>query len=153
MLRNPISRVDQGRDRRSGDRTPRRPCDVRPPVRDGRSGPRGRGDPRGPPLSQLPPVRSGPAAGGPRARLYDADGPDREIDLDEASPDRIGDRQLVWIDLDGRERADLDRLATIVGLEPRLVARLADPPERADFTAWPDHIHLILVALEPPIRR
>ncbi len=55
----------------------------------------------------------------------------------------------MWIDIDGRERADLDRIATIVGLEPRLVARLADPPERADFTAWPDHIHLILVALEP----
>ena len=149
MLQIPISRVDRGRMRRSGGGTARRPRDVRPPVRDGRSGPRGRGDPRGPPLSQLPPVRSGPAAGGPRARLYDADGQDREIDLDEASPDRIGDRQLVWIDLDGRERADLDRIATIVGLEPRLVARLADPPERADFTAWPDHIHLILVALEP----
>ena len=135
-------------DRRSGGRSARRSRDVRPPVRDRRFRPRRRGPARGPPLS-LPTVRSGPAPSGPRGRLYDADGSDREIDLDEARPERIGDRQLLWIDLDGRERADLDRIAAIVGLEPNLVAGLADPPERADLTSWPDHVHLILLALEP----
>jgi Mg2+ and Co2+ transporter CorA len=37
----------------------------------------------------------------------------------------------------------------MVGLEPDLVARLADSPVRADLTSYPDHIHLILVAMEP----
>lgn len=65
------------------------------------------------------------------------------------SPDQLGDRQLLWIDLDGRERADLDRIAAIVGLGPDLVAKLTEVPERADLTAYLDHIHLILMAVEP----
>jgi Mg2+ and Co2+ transporter CorA len=86
---------------------------------------------------------------GPRTRLYDADGGDREIELEDGSPDRLGDRQLLWVDLDGRQRVDLDRIAVIVGLDQDLVARLTEAPERADLTAYPDHIHLILMAVEP----
>jgi magnesium transporter len=65
------------------------------------------------------------------------------------SPEKLGDRQLLWIDLEGRRRADLDRIAAIVGLAPGLVGRLIEAPERADLTAYPDHIHLILMAVEP----
>ena len=106
-------------------------------------------------------ARSLPATEGPRARLYDADGRDREIDLDDGRPDRLRDRQLLWVDLDRRRRTDLDRVAAVVGLEPDLVARLGNAPSRADLTAYPDHLHLTLVSMEPasddeagpPVRR
>jgi Mg2+ and Co2+ transporter CorA len=44
---------------------------------------------------------------------------------------------------------DLGQVAAIVGLEPGLVAGLADPPRRADLTSYPDHIHLILMSIGP----
>lgn len=37
-----------------------------------------------------------------------------------------------------------------MGLEPGLVALLANEPQRADLTQYADHLHLVLVAMEPP---
>ena len=85
-----------------------------------------------------------------RARLYDADGRDREITLEPEMASRVGDKQLLWIDVQGRERADLDAVGNAVGLEPKSLERLAGPPERADLTLYPEHIHLVLQVTEPP---
>jgi magnesium transporter len=123
---------------------PVRPRHGRPAVRDRVPGLRGRGPARGAPL-----IPTAAPAGGPRARLYDADGQDRELALGEASADRIGERQLLWIDLDGREAADLEAVARAVGLERPLEKRLASAPDRADLTSYPDHIHLVLQSMEP----
>jgi magnesium transporter len=57
---------------------------------------------------------------------------------------------LLWIDLDGRSDSDLEAIAVAVGLEPPLVARLANEPKRADLTQYADHLHLVLEAMEPP---
>jgi magnesium transporter len=65
--------------------------------------------------------------------------------------ERIGERQLLWIDLDGRSADDLDAVAAAVGLDRPLVARLANEPTRADLTQYADHIHLVLQAMEPPV--
>jgi Mg2+ and Co2+ transporter CorA len=61
---------------------------------------------------------------------------------------RVGSKQLLWIDADRREPADLETIAQTVGLTRRSVRWLADPPERADLTHHPDHIHLLLQAIE-----
>ncbi len=66
---------------------------------------------------------------------------------------RVGAKQLLWIDVQGRERADLDAVGNAVGLEPKSLERLADPPERADLTLYPEHIHLVLQVTEPPADR
>ena len=52
--------------------------------------------------------------------------------------------------MQGRERADLDAVASAVGLEARSLERLVEPPERADLTLYPEHIHLVLQVTEPP---
>ena len=39
-----------------------------------------------------------------RARLYDADGRDREVKLEPEMASRVGAKQLLWIDVQGRER-------------------------------------------------
>lgn len=61
---------------------------------------------------------------------------------------RLGAKQLLWIDLHGRDRADLDSIGAAVGLDDRSLAHLADPPARADLTQHPDHIHLVLQSTE-----
>jgi hypothetical protein len=54
------------------------------------------------------------------ARLYDADGRDREIDVEPGIADRVKDRQLLWIDVEGREPADLGVLTSAVGIGDHL---------------------------------
>ena len=63
---------------------------------------------------------------------------------------KVGARQLLWIDVQGRERRDLDAVGSAVGLEARSLDRLVEPPERADLTLYPEHIHLVLQVTEPP---
>jgi Mg2+ and Co2+ transporter CorA len=63
---------------------------------------------------------------------------------------KVGARQLLWIDVQGREHRELDAVASAVGLEARSLVKLVDPPERADLTLYPEHIHLVLQVTEPP---
>lgn len=85
-----------------------------------------------------------------RARLYDADGHDREVDIEPGMAGRIAKRQLLWIDVDRLTGSDLDAVAAAVGLEPSLTARLATATERADLTQFPTHVHLVLQSMEAP---
>lgn len=63
---------------------------------------------------------------------------------------KLADRQLLWIDIDGRSKSDLGAVAEAAGIDRRLAERLATEAERADLTQYEDHIHLVLQAMEPP---
>jgi Mg2+ and Co2+ transporter CorA len=82
------------------------------------------------------------------ARLYDADGRDREIDVEPGIADRVKDRQLLWIDVEGRDPADLETLTSAVGIGNHLAGRLARERGRADLTQYENHIHLVLETME-----
>jgi magnesium transporter len=83
-----------------------------------------------------------------RARLYDADGSDRDVPLEAGLAGKIKDRQLLWVDLVGRDRDDLQVVAAAVGIGDRLLGRLGEEIGRASLTQYPDHIHLVLMAIE-----
>lgn len=61
---------------------------------------------------------------------------------------KLKDRQLLWVDLLGRDAADLATVAEAVALDEHLVSRLASERGRADLTQYADHIHLILESME-----
>jgi magnesium transporter len=84
------------------------------------------------------------------ARLFDADGTDRDFDLETNELPPVGDRRLVWIDLDERTERDLQTLADRLDLTPALVRRLATVEERPRLTQYPDHIHLSLGVMDAP---
>ncbi|MEA2630634.1 MAG: magnesium transporter, partial [Chloroflexota bacterium] len=65
---------------------------------------------------------------------------------------KLDDRQLLWIDLDRREPAELQAVAAAVGLDAAQAARLETAPKRVDLTQHPEHIHLVLEAMDPPTR-
>ena len=64
--------------------------------------------------------------------------------------DQIGERQLLWIDVDGRTEVDMGLIASAVGIGPSLAKELGAVRARADLTQYPEHIHLVLQAMEAP---
>jgi Mg2+ and Co2+ transporter CorA len=126
-------------------RGPRRPGHERSPIRH-----RGRGDRRGDHPGPRPLNR--PDSGGRpfRALLYDADGRDREIELEPGLGGRLDERQLLWIDLGARDAAAIDTAAAAVGIGAALARRLVGETGRADLTQFPDQIHVVVESMEPP---
>jgi len=82
------------------------------------------------------------------ARLYDARGDDRDIDLTREEVRRIDDKRLLWVDLDERTDTDLQTLAEALQLQPRLVSQLRADRGRARLIRFPDRILITLGALE-----
>jgi magnesium transporter len=83
-----------------------------------------------------------------RARLYDARGDDRDVDLADRGVANVGDRRLLWIDLDARDEPDLRRLQEALGLEDRIVSQLRIDGNRARILRYPERIVITLGALE-----
>ena len=83
------------------------------------------------------------------ARLYDARGDDRDVDLTREEVRRIDDKRLLWVDLDERTDTDLQILAEALELQPRLVRQLRADRGHARLIRFPDRILITLGALEP----
>ena len=84
-----------------------------------------------------------------RATLYDADGRDREVELQPGIVDGLGERQLLWVDLDGRDEEGIARLVEIFGLPDETAKVLASDRAVAQLLRYPDRVHLRLVAMQP----
>jgi Mg2+ and Co2+ transporter CorA len=56
-------------------------------------------------------------ASGTQAYLYDADGRDREVDLESIAVGKLRPDDLLWIDVPDHDDASLDRVATLLGVD------------------------------------
>lgn len=83
-----------------------------------------------------------------RARLYDANGEDRDVELTKDEVGQVDDRRLLWVDLDDRSDDDLGKLAAALELEPRLADQLRTDGRRARIVRFPDRILITLGALK-----
>jgi Mg2+ and Co2+ transporter CorA len=84
-----------------------------------------------------------------RATLYDASGRDREVELRPGIADQLGDRQLLWVDLDGRDAEAIAELQATFGLPDEVARVLASDRAVAQLLRYPDRILLRLVAMQP----
>jgi len=84
-----------------------------------------------------------------RATFFDATGEDRELDLAAGPPPKLGDRQLLWIDLDERSAEDLHRVAQAVGLEEVALERLALEERTGPILRLEGRVALTLIAVDP----
>jgi magnesium transporter len=87
---------------------------------------------------------------GIRALLFDAKGRHRDVKLAPGMAAKLENRQLLWIDLDAREPSNIAAAADAVGFDDRVKDRLSRDTGSADVTQYPDHIHLVLEAMEAP---
>ncbi len=84
------------------------------------------------------------------ARLFDADGRDRDIDLASGELPTGDDRRLLWIDLDARDERDIEVVVRKLDLDANLVPALSTVETRPRLTQYPDYIHLSLGVLDEP---
>jgi Mg2+ and Co2+ transporter CorA len=83
-----------------------------------------------------------------RAVLYDAKGDDREVTLDRDHAIPIDKNRLLWIDLDGRDVADLALAASAVGLEAEGLRRMSREDRQARILRLPERVVLTLGAVD-----
>ena len=86
---------------------------------------------------------------GIRARLFDADGEDRDVDPRDPDLAEIAERWLLWVDLDLDAGADLDTVAPRLSLDATERAHLEADYGRARMAHSAESIHLTLEAVEP----
>ena len=84
----------------------------------------------------------------PRAFFYDADGKDCEVELDAAALKRAGDRQLLWIDIERENDADLDFVGDLLKLSNEARAAIRDPRAAPPLVNYGTHVQLSVPA--PP---
>lgn len=82
------------------------------------------------------------------ARLYDARGDDRTIELTREAVRAVDDRRLLWVDLADRENDTLSELAQALELDERILRQLRTDSRRAKLLRFPEHIVVTLGALE-----
>ncbi len=90
-----------------------------------------------------------PSAGAVRVRLFDADGHDREMDASDIDLAALGERHLLWVDLDLGQDGSIDAACEALGLTATERQRLETDAGRARLDHRSDRLHLTLEAVEP----
>ncbi|MEA2536472.1 MAG: magnesium transporter [Chloroflexota bacterium] len=78
-------------------------------------------------------------------RLFDADRTDRELTVEDARSIKVGNRQLLWIDVVGRskeQQTQLDELLARFEVTSRTRRSLADPERTPSLVVHGDYLHL-----------
>ena len=79
--------------------------------------------------------------------LYDADGHDREVALDEPCIRELGERNLLWVDVIGRASDEISHLARLFGLDKGSVRELLQPQNDLYLENYGDYFQFDVLAL------
>jgi magnesium transporter len=85
---------------------------------------------------------------GIRARLYNAQGDDLDVELAARAVQGLSDEQLLWADVEDPRPADLDALCEVFGLPASIMDALAEDGAEARLVRSPDAILLTVLAVE-----
>jgi magnesium transporter len=96
------------------------------------------------PAASLESAANGPS--GVRALLYDADGEDRELALDDIDLAELDERGLLWIDITDLDQ--VERAAAVLGVMPDTGALIARSPAQADVVFHTEYFHVSVVVAE-----
>jgi magnesium transporter len=96
-----------------------------------------------------PPLPSQARDGRVHAYLYDADGHDREVALDEQCIQDLGERNLLWVDVGARDRQTLEHLAKLFNLDPDSVRELLRSQDDLYLDNYGEYFQFDVVALGP----
>jgi magnesium transporter len=77
-----------------------------------------------------------------RAVLFDAEGQDREIQLDAKIVESLTERQLLWVDIVGQDPTLIKQVASLFGLNEETVAGLIETHARPQLQNYGEYLHL-----------
>ena len=83
-----------------------------------------------------------------RGTLYDADGTDRQVELTHDLVQGIGEKQLLWLDLERRDADESEALRNIFELPDEELDLLASDATEVQLLRYPERVHLRLIAVE-----
>src|SRR4051812_39483703 len=82
-----------------------------------------------------------------QAFFYDADGHDHEVELNEEHIRNLDNRTLLWVDINGRDREELERVAKLFALDPGSVREVLNPQEALYLDNYGEYFQFDVVAL------
>jgi len=80
--------------------------------------------------------------------LYDMDGTEREIDLDESSINRLNDQQLLWVNILERDLETVKGVTTVLKLTNVPIKGILRTRERPKIYKFQDFFHFFIVSVE-----
>jgi hypothetical protein len=81
------------------------------------------------------------------SHLFDAAGEDRAVDLKDHPLAQISDDEILWVDVQAPDDADLERLGAASDWQSETLTNLAHQPERARLRLYPGYVHLTVVSV------
>jgi magnesium transporter len=84
-----------------------------------------------------------------RATLYDASGTDRTVELVDGVASKLGKRQLLWVDLDGRDPERIKAIGKALAFPEDSVSHLLDAEGPARLLRYAGMVHLRVIAVQP----
>jgi magnesium transporter len=85
---------------------------------------------------------------GIRARLYNAQGADRDIELTARAVNGLTDEKLLWVDVESPSADELDLIRDAFGFSQPIMDALASPEHEARLVRSPDAILLSVLSVE-----
>jgi magnesium transporter len=82
-----------------------------------------------------------------RAFLYDADGHDQEVDLNAQCIAELNERSLLWIDVQGRERGEMEQLVGLFSLDRGSLRELLNPQEALYLDNYGEYFQFDVIGL------
>jgi Mg2+ and Co2+ transporter CorA len=84
-----------------------------------------------------------------QAFLYNADGHDQEVDLDEQCLVDLDERTLLWVDVDDRDRDEVEQLARLFNLDRGSGRELLNPQEVPYIDNYGEYFQFDVIGLSP----
>ena len=82
-----------------------------------------------------------------QAFLYNADGHDQEVELDQQCLVGLDERTLLWVDVDDRDRDEVENLAHLFNLDRGSVRELLNPQEAPYLDNYGEYFQFDVISL------
>ena len=84
-----------------------------------------------------------------QAFLYNADGHDQEVEVDEQCLAGLDERSLLWVDVNGRDRDEVDHLTRLFDLTRGSGRELLNPQEAPYLDNYGEYFQFDVIGLTP----
>lgn len=82
-----------------------------------------------------------------RAYLYDADGNDQECQLDAVDVDALGEKQFLWVDVDGGDD-EVHAAGRVLAIDGETMAALLDGSRDPSLFVHEDYFHVSVTVVQ-----